>query len=54
MLQSVGDFLKDLPVHDSQNFALYDNARTSSMKRASVYLPVIDVPAEQSEFHHSL
>jgi hypothetical protein len=28
-----------------------DNARTSSMKRPSVYLPTIDIPAEQSEFN---
>lgn len=47
--QSVGEFLKDLPVHNEENFSLYDNARTSSMKRPSVYLPTIDIPAEQSK-----
>jgi hypothetical protein len=45
--------LKDLPVHNQENFSLYNidsGARTSSMKRPSVYLPTVDVPAEQSEF----
>lgn len=37
-------------MHSPENFSLYniDNARTSSMKRPSVYLPTIDIPAEQS------
>jgi DET1- and DDB1-associated protein 1 len=44
--------LKDLPVHNQENFSLYNidsGARTSSMKRPSVYLPTIDIPAEQSK-----
>lgn len=39
-------------MHDEQNFALFnmDTARTSSMKRPSVYLPTTDIPSEQSKF----
>lgn len=41
-------FLKDLPVHNTDNFSLYsvDNAR--NMKRPSIYLPTVDLPSEQS------
>lgn len=49
----MSEFLKDLPVHDEDNFSLYDNARASSMKRPSVYLPTIDIPAEQSKWKES-
>lgn len=43
----VESFLKDLPVHNTENFSLYsvDNAR--NMKRPSIYLPTVDIPSEQ-------
>ncbi|CAG9803446.1 unnamed protein product [Chironomus riparius] len=43
---SISEFLKDLPVHNHENFSQYnvDNART---KRPSIYLPTVDYPADQ-------
>lgn len=51
-VQSVNDMLKDLPVHNQENFSLYNidsGTRTSSMKRPSVYLPTVDLPSDQSK-----
>jgi hypothetical protein len=47
--------LKDLPVHNQENFSLYNidsGTRTSQMKRPSVYIPTVDIPAEQSKELH--
>ncbi|EDV33154.1 uncharacterized protein Dana_GF23128 [Drosophila ananassae] len=46
---SVSDFIKGLPIHDSNNFAHLSNEHgiRTSQKRASVYLPTEDVASEQ-------
>lgn len=51
MLQSISEFLKDLPCHDEQNFALFntENGIRTSLRRPSVYLPTVDIPSDQSK-----
>lgn len=48
--QSISEFLKNLPCHNEQNFALYntENGIRTSSRRPSVYLPTVDIPSEQS------
>lgn len=50
LFQSISDFLKNLPCHNEQNFALYntENGIRTSSRRPSVYLPTVDIPSEQS------
>jgi len=51
LLQSVAEFLKDLPSHDENNFANFhtDNGNRTCVKRPSVYLPTKDYPSEQGK-----
>ncbi|XP_022220093.1 DET1- and DDB1-associated protein 1 [Drosophila obscura] len=46
---SVTDFIKGLPIHDSNNFTHLSNEHgiRTSQKRASVYLPTEDEASEQ-------
>lgn len=52
-LQSISEFLKNLPCHNEQNFALYntENGIRTSSRRPSVYLPTVDIPSEQSMYY---
>lgn len=45
----VNEFLKELPSHNSKNFALYntDHGIRTSSKRPSVYISTTDTPSEQ-------
>ncbi|XP_059614554.1 DET1- and DDB1-associated protein 1 [Phlebotomus argentipes] len=47
--QTITEFLKDLPSYNAKNFALFntENGLRTSSKRPPVYLPTVDVPAEQ-------
>lgn len=49
--QTISEFLKDLPSYNAKNFALFntENGLRTSSKRPPVYLPTVEVPAEQSE-----
>ncbi|XP_037044238.1 DET1- and DDB1-associated protein 1 isoform X1 [Bradysia coprophila] len=49
VVDSISEFLKDLPCHDEQNFALFntENGIRTSLRRPSVYLPTIDIPSDQ-------
>lgn len=51
-LQSVMEFLKDLPSYDEHNFTLYnsDHGIRTCSKRPSIYLPTKDIPSEQSKY----
>ncbi|KAH8412488.1 hypothetical protein KR009_002497 [Drosophila setifemur] len=46
---SVSEFIKGLPIHNSNNFTHLSNEHgiRTSQKRASVYLPTEDVASEQ-------
>ena len=53
---SVSDFLKDLPIHNSENFTKLNSSdgyarstasTTTSRQRATVYVPTVDHPSEQ-------
>lgn len=48
--QYINEFLKDLPSHNEQNFALFntENGIRTSSRRPPVYLPTEDIPSEQS------
>lgn len=50
-LQSISEFLKNLPSHNEKNFALFntENGIRTSSRRPSVYLPTVDIPSEQSK-----
>lgn len=49
--QSIAEFLKDLPSHDTENFSLFntENGIRTSLKRPSVYLPTDEMPADQGD-----
>lgn len=50
-MQSIVEFLKDLPCHHEQNFSLFntENGIRTSLKRPSVYLPTDEVSSDQSK-----
>jgi hypothetical protein len=52
---SLGDFLKDLPIHNSENFSKLNTidgfasgrSTVTSRHRPAVYVPTTDFPSEQ-------
>lgn len=52
MMQSISEFLKNLPCHNEENFSLFntENGIRTSSRRPSVYLPTKDIPSDQSKF----